>query len=74
MKGSACAGQESKLRLGLYRCPECGAKVEIFSDESKVKCYHCGGMVYREKVSACIDWCVSAHECVGKNKNQQKEV
>lgn len=74
MKGSLCMSQKNNLRLGLYRCPGCGTKVEIFSDESRVKCYNCGGVVYREKLSPCIDWCVSAHECVAKNRIQKKEV
>ncbi len=74
MKGHLCAGQKNNLRLGLYRCPECGAKMEIFSDESEIKCYNCGGTVYREKLSPCIDWCVSAHDCTARNKNRKKEV
>ena len=74
MKNSLCSGQKNNLRLGLYRCPECGTKVEIFSDENEVMCYSCGGMVYREKLSPCIDWCVSARECAGVNNNHKKEV
>ena len=74
MKSSLCTGQENSLRLGLYRCPQCGTRVQIFSDEATVKCYSCGGMVVREQVAPCMDWCVSAHECVGRNKNEKKEV
>ena len=38
-----CPGQDSRnLRVKLYKCPKCGAGVEIFSDEVKVKCRKCG--------------------------------
>ena len=74
MKSSPCTSQTNKLRLGLYRCPNCNVKVEIFSDENSVQCYNCDEKIYREKVSPCIDWCVSAHDCVEKNKNHKKEM
>ncbi len=64
---TVCTGKDHSLRLGLYRCPKCGTKLEIFSDEAGVKCYRCGDMVYRQNITPCIDWCVSAHECVGGN-------
>jgi hypothetical protein len=36
---SKCPGQDSRnLRVSLHKCPNCGAEVEIFSDEIKVKC------------------------------------
>ena len=73
MEDSLCSSQKNNLRLGLYRCPGCGRKVEIFSDESEVNCYHCGETVSRNKVLPCIDWCVSVHECVAQN-GIQKEV
>lgn len=65
MKKLKTACQGKNLRLGLYGCPNCGTKLEIFSDEAGVKCYNCGEMVYRERITPCIDWCVSAHDCVG---------
>lgn len=61
-----CPGQDSgKLRVSLHKCLNCGAKVEIFSDEVKVKCLKCGEMVYREETPSCIDWCASARQCLG---------
>jgi DNA-directed RNA polymerase subunit RPC12/RpoP len=49
-------GQDTRnLRVELYKCPNCGAEVEIFSNEVKVKCYQCGKMVYRERLPSCID-------------------
>ena len=35
---SKCPGQDLRnLRVSLHKCPNCGAEVEIFSDEIKVK-------------------------------------
>jgi len=55
---SKCPGQDFRnLRVALYKCPHCGAEVEIFSDEIKVKCHRCGEKVYRGKIPSCIEWC-----------------
>ncbi len=64
-----CPGQDSRnLRVELYKCPDCGAHVEIFSDELKVKCHQCGKYIYREKTPSCIDWCASARQCLGEER------
>ena len=64
-----CPGQDPRnLRVSLHKCPGCGAEVEIFSDEIKVKCPQCGMAVYREKVPSCIDWCASARQCLGEKR------
>ena len=69
---SKCPGQDfRKLRVQLYKCPSCGAEVEIFSDEIKVKCQKCGTKVYQEKIPSCIEWCASAQQCIGKEKWQE---
>ncbi len=48
---SKCPGQDFRnLRMSLHICPTCGAEVEIFSNEIKVKCLKCGEYVYREKI------------------------
>ncbi|MFC2051330.1 phosphohydrolase [Chloroflexota bacterium] len=66
---SKCPGQDfRKLRVSIYKCPSCGAEVEIFSDEIKVKCPKCGEKVYRDKIPSCIDWCASAHQCLGEER------
>lgn len=57
---------QRKLRVGLYKCPDCGAEVQIFSDETCVRCHECGKMVNRNKVSPCIDWCASTRQCLGE--------
>ena len=69
---SRCPGQDGRnLRVELFKCPNCGAEVEIFSDEIKVKCHKCGEKVYREKIPSCIDWCASAHQCLGEERWRQ---
>ena len=68
---SQCAGQNRELRLGLYRCPNCNAEIEMFSNEIQVKCYQCGEPVYREKVRPCIEWCTSAHNCLAEERWKQ---
>ena len=69
---SKCPGQDnSKLRVELYKCPKCGAEVEIFSDEARIKCQKCGTMVFREKTPSCIEWCSSARQCLGEERWQR---
>ena len=66
---SKCPGQDFRnLRVSLHKCPSCGAEVEIFSDEMKVKCQKCGEVVYRDKIPSCIDWCASARQCLGEQR------
>ena len=66
---SKCPGQDlNKLRVALYKCRNCGAEVEMFSDELKVKCHKCGEPVYQETMPSCIDWCASARECLGEER------
>jgi len=66
---SRCSGQDGRnLRVSLHKCSTCGTEVEIFSDEIKVKCHGCGEMIYREKIPSCIDWCASAHQCLGEER------
>jgi ribosomal protein S27AE len=66
---SHCPGQDGRnLKAGLYKCPECGAEVEIFSDETRIKCRKCGIYVYRDKMPSCIEWCASARQCLGEER------
>jgi DNA-directed RNA polymerase subunit RPC12/RpoP len=77
-----CPGQDMRnLRVSVHKCPNCGAEVEIFSDELRVKCPNCKKYVYKERVPSCIEWCTAAPQCLGKekweelmgiNKNSQK--
>ena len=64
-----CPGLDSRfLRVGLHKCPHCDYKVEIFSDEVRVKCPRCKNFVYRDKVPSCIDWCKYAKDCIGEER------
>jgi DNA-directed RNA polymerase subunit RPC12/RpoP len=64
-----CPGQDSRnLRSAYYKCPHCGTVVEIFSDEMRFRCKHCGEYVYRDRTPSCIEWCPSARQCLGEEK------
>lgn len=65
------SGRNASLRLGLYKCPSCGTEVEIFSDEYQVKCYQCGKIICREKLSPCIEWCTSISECIRERRRKE---
>ena len=66
---SKCPGQDSRnLRVELHKCPNCGGEVEIFSDETRVKCQKCGTMVFKERMPSCIEWCASARQCLGEER------
>jgi DNA-directed RNA polymerase subunit RPC12/RpoP len=67
-----CPGQDFRnLRVQLYKCPSCGAEVEIFSNETKAKCDGCGKQVYKEKLPSCIEWCSATRECLGEERWRQ---
>ena len=65
---SKCKG--SNLRMALYKCPGCGAELQVFSDEDIIKCWSCGEIIYREETPACIEWCVSARSCLEGRKRE----
>jgi predicted RNA-binding Zn-ribbon protein involved in translation (DUF1610 family) len=73
---SGCPGQDGRnLTVSLYKCPSCGAEVEIFSDETRIKCQKCGTYVYRDKLPSCFEWCLKAKECLGEDRwNKLKEI
>jgi len=50
--------------LKVKKCPQCGADVEVFSNDVQVKCENCGFTVYND-VESCIQWCKYARLCVG---------
>jgi len=66
---SHCPGQDTRnLKSAIYKCPDCGAEVEMFSDETRIKCKKCKNWVYREKMPSCIEWCAKARECLGEER------
>jgi DNA-directed RNA polymerase subunit RPC12/RpoP len=65
----SCPGQDGRnLSASLHKCPDCGAEVEMFSDEVRVKCRSCGSIVYKESVPTCVEWCAKARECLGEER------
>jgi len=64
-----CPGQDLKnIQVETIACPLCGYKVEMFSDEIKVSCPQCKGLVCKERLPSCIDWCAAAKDCIGEEK------
>ena len=67
-----CPGQDMRnLRVKLYKCSDCSAEVEIFSDEVSVRCQQCGEKVYSSMGFSCIEWCASARQCLGEERWQK---
>jgi hypothetical protein len=47
-------------------CPQCGASVELFRDESSGRCPNCGHRFLNPGADfGCAQWCSLAKECVG---------
>lgn len=68
---SKCPGQDSRnLKTETIVCRDCGYKIEIFSDEIKIKCPKCKNLVCRDRLPSCIDWCKYAKECLGQTRWQ----
>ena len=64
-----CPGQDSRnLTVGLHSCANCGAWVEVFSDEQRTRCPECGTMVFTEETPTCVQWCQAAKECLGPER------
>jgi ribosomal protein S27AE len=69
--GFRCPGQDGRnLTASIHICPNCGAEVEMFSDEVRVRCRGCGAWVEKEAVPSCIEWCVQARACIGEARWQ----
>ena len=69
-----CPGQERRnIQVETIKCPDCGYIAEIFSDEFKVRCPNCRGLICRSRLPSCVDWCKSARDCVGEEKWEQLE-
>ncbi|MBU3959051.1 MAG: phosphohydrolase [Candidatus Omnitrophica bacterium] len=67
-----CPGQDDrKVQAETLKCAKCGYKVEIFSDEIKVKCPKCKELVCKERLPSCVDWCKAARECIGEERWRQ---
>ncbi|MEW6162586.1 MAG: hypothetical protein AB1606_04650 [Nitrospirota bacterium] len=51
--------------LKIKNCPECGAEIEIFSNDVSVRCRNCGFTIH-EDLESCIQWCKYAEKCIGE--------
>lgn len=64
-----CPGQDGRsLSVSTVTCPSCGAEVEMFSDECRVRCHVCGNHIDRDVVPTCVEWCAMARECIGEER------
>jgi DNA-directed RNA polymerase subunit RPC12/RpoP len=50
-----------------FKCPTCGAEVEIWTHEQSRNCEKCGFEVFKEHVPTCVEWCAYAKDCVGED-------
>jgi len=67
-----CPGQDPRdIKAETIICPDCAHKIEIFSDEVKVKCPRCNNMACRARLPSCVDWCKAARECIGEERWKQ---
>jgi predicted RNA-binding Zn-ribbon protein involved in translation (DUF1610 family) len=67
-RGCPGASNIREVRPEEIECPQCGAPVEIWSDELSARCPQCGERVSRDLGPSCIDWCSFAEQCVGTEK------
>jgi len=67
---NSCPGSKEikQPRPEEIRCRKCGRILEIWSDETEVKCKSCGEVNSRLMGPSCIDWCAFAKECIGEDK------
>jgi predicted Zn-ribbon and HTH transcriptional regulator len=69
-----CPGQDDRdIKVEDIACPDCGYRIEIFSDEVKVNCPKCKSLACRERLPSCIDWCRFARECIGEERWKKSE-
>ena len=58
----------SQPKIEIAACPDCGAEVEIWSDEASGTCSACRKEVVRAARQSCVDWCRYAEQCLGEEK------
>ncbi len=67
-----CPGQDSRnIQVESIKCPVCGYLLEIFSDEIRARCPACRGLICKNKLPSCVDWCKAAKECMGEKTQTQ---
>lgn len=65
-----CPGQDRRYwtedAIFEVPCPECGASVELFKDETKGRCTSCGHRFRNPGIDfGCAQWCALAEQCLG---------
>jgi hypothetical protein len=51
-----------------HPCSSCGAAIEFWKDDVKVKCDKCGSENFNPSLSnLCLSWCKSAAKCLGNS-------
>lgn len=64
-----CPGSDMRnITADEVLCQACGRKVELFSDEQRRRCPHCGSRVSRDAVPSCAAWCSAAEACLGPER------
>ena len=43
------------IKAKIYKCRDCGAEVEMFSDELRTRCKKCRQFIYKEQSPYCIE-------------------
>lgn len=67
-----CPGQDKRnIKAEIINCFSCGYGVEMFSDETRLKCPRCRSVVSRKILPSCVQWCKSARECIGEKRWEQ---
>ena len=65
-----CPGQDSRYwkpgAIFEAKCPECGADVEFFQDDSARRCKNCGYKFLNPNMDfGCASYCKFAEQCIG---------
>jgi HD superfamily phosphodiesterase len=65
-----CPGQDQRFwkpeDIFETNCPACGAAIEFWKDEPKLKCPECKELVVNSRLDlGCAEWCKYAKECIG---------
>jgi len=65
-----CPGQDTRYwkpgDIYSVTCPSCGASIEFFKDEMRIRCRKCGKLVPNPKTDfGCTIYCAFAEQCVG---------
>lgn len=74
-----CPGQDQRFwkpgDIFETNCPDCGAAIEFWKDEPKLKCPKCKKSIANPKLDmGCAEWCQYAKQCLGIAADQDSGV